>query len=606
MNTENAEWLNHLKEAVPTEGYGNKLSMYLIALEAWRRGIKVNFFTIDNPENKVLIRYSLEYEGKKHYFESSLGDKLSPEAFDVCEYKDLTKKYLADAGIKVPKGRVFRTSSNEEEYLSFAESLNFPVVVKPVDGNAGTGVFSNLNSEEELLDVINHLRDEMNYKNVIIEEFIPGDEFRVLTVDGKLTGAVNRIPANITGNGKDSIKTLIKRKNRTKLKNPSLSKKRIMIDREVKQNIEKNGYTLDSVLDAGKQLFLRRNSNVSTGGDPVEVTDDLPDKLKEIAEKATQAIPGLTVAGLDLIVNPENDEPTVIEVNTKPGIWLHVYPAEGKPKDVVRPIVDLYFPETKDVERSNLYFDFDSKIEPLDNITVYEVQVHPLKHTGIYRTKKFIVKLEYSSPILTTEIRLEALRLGIHGYVKKLNPTQYQVIAAGENDEVLMKLKNFISSEVKGFGVSDVEELEWFKPVNTGFIIEKESIKEISEKLRKKERENKALQSKYQDTEENLWDEKEKNTNYLSQLEYIQSQLNELEEEKEALTIKVGESERARISSENSLSTKIQNLETEYATLWKKYKNTVNSKSWRITKPLRKHNILNKKGISSRKSKKLK
>lgn len=595
MNTENAGWLNHLKEAVPTEGYGNKLSMYLIALEAWRRGIKVNFYTIDNPENKVLIRYSLDYQGKKHYFESSLGDKLSPEAFDVCEYKDLTKKYLADAGIKVPRGKVFSTSADEEEYLKFAESLTFPVVVKPVDGNAGTGVFSNLKTGEELLDVINHLREELNYKNMMIEEFIPGDEYRVLTVDGKLTGAVNRIPANITGNGKDSIGSLIKRKNKTKLKNPSLSKKRIVIDREVEHNIEKNGYTLDSILASGEQLFLRKNSNVSTGGDPIEVTDELPEKIIEVAEKAAQAIPGLSIAGLDLIIDPENDEPVIIEVNTKPGIWLHVYPTDGKPKDVVKPIVDFYFPETKELERSNLYFDFNSKIAPLDNITVKEVQVFPLKNTYPLHTGEFNIKLGHPGEGLKTKIRLEALRLGIHGYVKRLESRRYQVIAASESQEQMQEFKDYLSTEADKFNLSELEELEWDKPVNTGFIIKKESIQEISEKLRKEERKNRDLQSQYEGTEETLRHEKEKNMEYLSRLEKLQEQLAELNEEKEALTVKLGESERARISSENLLFMKIQELEAEYAKLWKKYKGTVNSTSWKITRPLRKYNPAQKK-----------
>lgn len=595
MNTENAGWLNHLKEAVPTEGYGNKLSMYLIALEAWRRGIKVNFYTIDNPENKILIRYSLEYQGKKHYFESSLGDKLSPEAFDVCEYKDLTKKYLADAGIKVPRGKVFSTSADEEEYLKFAESLTFPVVVKPVDGNAGTGVFSNLKTGEELLDVINHLREELNYKNMMIEEFIPGDEYRVLTVDGKLTGAVNRIPANITGNGKDSIGSLIKRKNKTKLKNPSLSKKRIVIDREVEHNIEKNGYTLDSILASGEQLFLRKNSNVSTGGDPIEVTDELPEKIIEVAEKAAQAIPGLSIAGLDLIIDPENDEPVIIEVNTKPGIWLHVYPTDGKPKDVVKPIVDFYFPETKELERSNLYFDFNSKIAPLDNITVKEVQVFPLKNTYPLHTGEFNIKLGHPGEGLKTKIRLEALRLGIHGYVKRLESRRYQVIAASESQEQMQEFKDYLSTEADKFNLSELEELEWDKPVNTGFIIKKESIQEISEKLRKEERKNRDLQSQYEGTEETLRHEKEKNMEYLSRLEKLQEQLAELNEEKEALTVKLGESERARISSENLLFMKIQELEAEYAKLWKKYKGTVNSTSWKITRPLRKYNPAQKK-----------
>src|SRR5699024_1898494 len=280
------------------------LSMYLISLEAWRRGIKVNFYTIDNPDNRVLVRYSLEYNDKVHHFESSLGDKLSLEAFDVCEYKDLTKKYLSDAGIKVPEGKVFSKESASNEALNYAQTLSYPVVVKPLDENAGKGVFSNVDSEEYLIDVLNHLHTELNYNHVIIEEFIPGTEYRVLTVDGKVEGAINRLPANIVGNGKDSIKRLIKNKNRSKTGNPAISKKRIKLDKEVTQVIENAGYTEESVLDEGEQLFLRTKSNISAGGDAVYVTDELSDKIRQVAVKASEAIPGLNIAGLDFIIHP--------------------------------------------------------------------------------------------------------------------------------------------------------------------------------------------------------------------------------------------------------------------------------------------------------------
>src|SRR5690625_1506608 len=87
-----AEFLHHLRNAVPKSGYGNRLSMYLISLEAWRRGLKVTYFYEKNPENKMLVRYTLADEKNEYYFNSSLGDKLTEVAFDISENKDKTKK----------------------------------------------------------------------------------------------------------------------------------------------------------------------------------------------------------------------------------------------------------------------------------------------------------------------------------------------------------------------------------------------------------------------------------------------------------------------------------------------------------------------------------
>ncbi len=590
-------WLEHLQEAVPPEGYGNKLSMYLIALEAWRRGIKVNFYTIDNPDNKVLVRYSLELDGKVHHFESSLGDKLSKEAFDVCEYKDLTKEYLRDAGVKVPEGRVFSTSEDESVIMEFTKTLSFPVVAKPLDENAGKGVFSNIRSEADLLDIISYLRDDLGFSHIMIEEFIPGTEYRILTVDDKIEGAVNRIPANITGNGKDTIQKLIRIKNKGKTDNPALSKKRIRIDKEVREIIEDQGYTMESVPEEGERLFLRTKSNISAGGDPVEITEELSEEIISTAEKATQAIPGLNIAGLDMIIDPDTGVPTVIEVNTKPMIGLHVFPVEGAPKDVVKPIVDLYFPETKETERSNLYFDFDAKIAPLDNLTVRGVQVHPLKNGGPKLTRKYEVKLGESRSGLAAAIRLEALKLGIHGYVNRTGSDRYEIVAAGESEMVLDKFIQHFSAEDSEFDISEIEEKSWGKPVNTGFIIQKVTVGELEDRLKKEEKKYDTLHEKLEETEKQLLNEEEKTAGLQEKIEELQAEVDEFKRRLEALDKKhiaavldLGEKDRALFSLENTMGEKIKALEAEIVQLKKKYRDTVNSKSWKLTRPLRRYN----------------
>lgn len=597
MDKKFVEWLNHLEEAVPQEGYGNKLSMYLIALEAWRRGITVKFFTIDNPENKLLVRYSLEFNGRVHRFESSMGDMLSKEAYDVCDYKDLTKKYLSDTGVKVPEGQVFSVSASEEEILEFANSLSFPVVVKPLNENAGKGVFSNVHSEQNLLDVIDYLKTELNYSHIIIEEFISGNEYRMLTVDGKLVGAVNRIPANIIGNGKDSIDTLIRVKNRSKLNNPAISKKRIQLDKEVLHEIERNGYTKDSVLEEGKQLFLRAKSNISAGGDPVDITDKIPEEMKSIAEKATQAIPGLKLAGLDFIVDPETETATVIEINTKPMIGLHVFPIMGKARDVITPIIDLYFPETKDLERSSLFFDFDEKIAPLDHLTVKEVTVLPFENMYMNCDREFIIKQSASEGSLSKEIRLNALKLGVHGSIKKVNSDIYRVIAACKDDETMNVFKSHFSQDTDEFGTLEVEEREWNKPVKIGFTIQKETIAEIDEKLKKEEKKTSRLTSKIRKLEENLEleqseiEKKQQEVDLLNEnLETVKRELEALKEENVEVTLKLGETDRAFVSTKYTLTEKLEALEKEYEMLSRKHKDMLNSKSWKITKPLRRFN----------------
>ena len=204
------------------------MSMFLIALEAWRRGVTVNFFTIDNPDNKLLIRYSLSYQGREHRFESSRGDLLTDEAFQIAEDKHETKRYLKKSDVNVPEGHKINANQiSEEELLQIAKDLGFPLVLKPTNENAGNGVFSNIITDKDLTEIYQYLTHSLGYKELVIEKHIEGTEHRILVVDGKAVGVIKRVPANIIGDGNNSIKQLIQSKNKNKKAIQSLLRKRL-------------------------------------------------------------------------------------------------------------------------------------------------------------------------------------------------------------------------------------------------------------------------------------------------------------------------------------------------------------------------------------------
>src|SRR5690625_807837 len=201
--------------------------MYLIALEAWRRGLVVKFFLKDNPENKLLIRYSIGDSEQEYAFESSRGGKLSPYAYEVCENKDETKKVLSKAGIPVPEGKRFTENISDEKIIEYSNKLGYPVVLKPVSENAGKSVISNIKSKESFKDGLHYVRNKLNFKDVIVEKHIEGKEHRIFIVNGKVLAVTNRIPANIEGNGKNSIDELIESKNKSKQINQTNASKYI-------------------------------------------------------------------------------------------------------------------------------------------------------------------------------------------------------------------------------------------------------------------------------------------------------------------------------------------------------------------------------------------
>lgn len=463
-----ANWLPHLVNAVPIKGFGKKLSMYTIALEGWRRGLKLKFFRIDDPENKLRIRYTLASEDREHYFESSKGDKTTDLAYEICNDKHLTKEYLLKAGVPIAQGKRFEEDADNDDIVSYAESLGFPLVIKPTSANGGKGVISNISNKERFLSALNYVRNELDYKEVIVEKFVSGDEYRFVVVDGKVVGVLNRVPAHIVGDGIHTIRELVRSKNTERRKNPHLKSRMIKIDKQVKNLLESNGYSLNSVPLEGEIIPLRLTSNLSTGGDSVDLTDQVSDELKQIAIDGTKAIPGLTVSGMDIIVDHEKNTGVVIEANTRPGLGGHLFPVEGTPRDLPKEIVDFYFPETKDYERSNLYFDFDSILEPLTNRTAKVVEVTPI-HAGKMYSKKFTVSGKVQKNGYRLWIKRQALLRNMHGYAIDLDNGDVEVVVSSSDEN---EVTNFVDVLKEGNGrqvIHNIKEEPWDKPVQIGF-----------------------------------------------------------------------------------------------------------------------------------------
>lgn len=435
METEH-KFLPHLINAVPESGYGNRLSMYLIALEAWRRGLKVKFFYEDNPENKMLIRYTLADEKNEYYFNSSLGEKLTKYAYDICENKDETKKILSKSNIPVPKGKRFTEENDIEVILEYANQLGYPLVIKPVSENAGIGVFSNLKNEKELLSSLLYLQEELGFKDILVEEHIEGSEHRFLLVDGKVVAVVNRVPANIKGDGINTIERLIDLKNKSKIGNPTISSKGIEKDIEVTNSIKSLNYDYTSIPAEGEIIYLRSKSNVSRGGDPIDVTHKIPEEMKQIAENVPKAIEGLDICGLDMIIDEEYKNAVILEVNTKPMIGLHVFPIAGEPIDVISPIIDYYFPETAGKYKTNLYFDFNSVISPIRDRSVKKVELIPVPTTKNISSEMYSIEGEIDSEY-KQKIRLLALEKKINGNLQEVSSNKYKLIVAHEDREII-------------------------------------------------------------------------------------------------------------------------------------------------------------------------
>src|SRR5690625_2347924 len=331
---------------------------------------------------------------------------------------------------------MFDICASMEEIISHVKRIGFPLVVKPTDGNAGRGVFANIVDMDNFKEIVEHVRYDLEFENIIVEKYYPGEEFRIYVIEDQVLGAMNRRPANVVGDGVHTIKQLIDAKNDIRKMNPHLTSRLTQVDIEVETMLERKGYTIESVPDKGELVYLREKSNLSQGGDAIDITDQLTPELEQIAINAGKAIPGLAHYGVDMIVDSDRNTGVILEVNARPGLGGHLFPIQGKPRDFAKKIIDYYFPETKNIERSPLYFDFDSVIEPIVARSATKVDVMTLPKGKLYG-RKLIVSGDYHRPRFRRWIRRQALKKELHGFTDLLEDGDVVVIIMGPDKNIV-------------------------------------------------------------------------------------------------------------------------------------------------------------------------
>lgn len=477
--------LPQLPNEIVVNARKTRLDAFAVALEGWRRGLKLKWYTKDSEHFQDMIifgvnppgrLFSLSSSERTHYFFRTRGDKVTNEAVELAADKGVTKEILAKANIPVPQGRGFDEQATDEEIIEFSRTLNYPIVCKPTDASLGMGVVTNLQNEAEFREALNYVRHELEYDEIIVEEHAMGNEYRFYVVEDKVIAVYNRIPANITGDGIHTIEELINLKNYERRQNARLNSCLIHMDNEIISYINEKGYDLTSIPKQGEYILLREKTNVSIGGDPIDVTEEIDDELKQIAIDTVKAIPGLYHAGVDIIVNDvEGEERTavVLEINATAQIGGILFPLRGKARNIPAAIIDYYFPETKEIDttKSKVYFDMSTVLEPMENRSALEVEVAMAPMGKLY-AKKYSVKGNVTSESYHRWLKKYALDAGLHGYVKTVVFDEIEIVVAGTDRDTVEQFKKVITKYTRGTKVHRIDSEVWTEPVTVGFDIQ--------------------------------------------------------------------------------------------------------------------------------------
>ena len=325
-------------------------STLLVLQEAEKHGVVWSIV----PGTQII---SLKYKGIEKHFFFQVPSTTTAAARYICKHKKTTSNLLRDAGLQVPNGYRIRKKDPTEYTELVYDALDKPLVVKPMNGMWGDGITTDIESLDECMRAIAHAFEFAQVKkpSVVVQEMFIGDEYRIIATRDELLSVVKRVPANVIGTGKHSIRQLIAQKNLGPLRHPVGNDKshcKIRIDNRLKRYLLEQDLDLDAVPAKRQQVFLRRISNISQGGDAIDVTDDVHPSVELIATQAVRAIPGLSFAGLDFMTRDISAEQSVdtyviIEVNDSPGFSINEYPFEGAGRNVSQAFLYLMFPELK-------------------------------------------------------------------------------------------------------------------------------------------------------------------------------------------------------------------------------------------------------------------
>ncbi len=360
--------------------HGFQIDSYLLALHGWQRGLKLKFhtrrpgdvyFANDTIPNEFPgVVFTLSDGKKSHTFYRTRGDLTTDAAIDLCADKFAFKRHLQSLDINTQDGQMFHIDK-KNDMLNFAETIGYPVVLKPATGSMGRGVTASIKDKNELIEAIESLRVNFaEYKYVILETYFEGADYRIYIVGDKMTAAYMRESARVTGDGVSTVQALIDKANELRKRNPNTRNKLITVDQDLLNHLERQNLKLDDIPANNMNVTLRSIPNISLGGNPKDVTSAIPLNIEKAVINAVKSVPGLPNAGVDVLINGGGDY-TIIEMNSVAVITSHVFPISGNGIDVPAHIIDYYFPETIGKTNTSMTFNYT---QLLDNIAsgIYE------------------------------------------------------------------------------------------------------------------------------------------------------------------------------------------------------------------------------------------
>ena len=324
-----------------------ELSTQALLFDAIQKGLKIEI--LDERDQFISLQFGDHLEYVKNGNMTSHDSYISPL---IMENKVVTKKVLAKAGFNVPQSIEFTDVKSAVENFPLFE--NRAVVIKPKSTNFGLGISifqQGVTDRDDFAKAVEiAFRED---KEIMVEDYLQGTEYRFFVLGDQTLAVLLRVPANVIGDGVHTVAELVADKNDHPLRGDGSRTplKKIALGDIEQLQLKEQGLTVDSIPAKDQLVQLRANSNISTGGDSIDMTDEMHASYKEIAVGISKAM-GAAVCGVDLII-PDLKQPAepslrswgVIEANFNPMMMMHIFPFSGQSRRLTMNVIKMLFPE---------------------------------------------------------------------------------------------------------------------------------------------------------------------------------------------------------------------------------------------------------------------
>ncbi|OGI29416.1 MAG: hypothetical protein A2288_03800 [Candidatus Moranbacteria bacterium RIFOXYA12_FULL_44_15] len=265
---------------------------------------------------------------------------------EVTKFKDLTYFLLKDENLPTPKTVcIYRKTLLKGQLNAKLGELKFPIVVKDAKGSNSKGVFTNIKNSNEAKEIITEQIEI--FPSLIAQEMIFGKEFRILVLKNRVLGALELIPPRVFGDGERNIETLIAEKQKK-------TAQKTAFDSSFHEILREQGFTLKSIPEKGKEIYIKKNSCLAEGGETRDVTEIVSEDIKKVCVKATRIL-GKYLSGIDIMCddiskNTIGQNFNIIEINGKPDLYIHYNPTHGQTRNVIKEIINFILELQKENE----------------------------------------------------------------------------------------------------------------------------------------------------------------------------------------------------------------------------------------------------------------